>query len=90
MIAAVDDGVGEITAALKQAGLSENKMVVFVGDTGLQNGNCRITPHTAGVAALTARISPAGVRCSANPIRRNVRLRMLRLKAFSGSPAVMK
>jgi len=34
MIAAVDDGVGEIMAAVKAAGLTENTMVVFVGDNG--------------------------------------------------------
>ena len=34
MIAAVDDGVGEIMAAVKRAGLLENTMVVFVGDNG--------------------------------------------------------
>ena len=34
MIAALDDGVGEIMAAVKQAGLLENTMVVFVGDNG--------------------------------------------------------
>jgi arylsulfatase A-like enzyme len=34
MIAAVDDGVGEIMAAVKQAGQLENTMVVLVGDNG--------------------------------------------------------
>jgi len=34
MVAAVDDGVGEIMAAVKQAGLTGNTMVVFVGDNG--------------------------------------------------------
>jgi len=34
MIAAVDDGIGEIVDALKQAGILENTMVVFVGDNG--------------------------------------------------------
>jgi arylsulfatase A-like enzyme len=34
MIAALDDGVGEIMAAVKQAGVLENTMVVFIGDNG--------------------------------------------------------
>jgi len=34
MVAAVDDGVGEIMAAVKQAGLTDNTLVVFVGDNG--------------------------------------------------------
>ena len=34
MIAAVDDGVGEIMASVKQAGLLENTLVVFLGDNG--------------------------------------------------------
>jgi arylsulfatase A-like enzyme len=34
MISALDDGVGEIMAAVKQAGLLENTMVVFIGDNG--------------------------------------------------------
>src|SRR5260370_7520878 len=34
MIAAPDDGVGEIMTAVKQAGLIENTMVVFIGDNG--------------------------------------------------------
>jgi arylsulfatase A-like enzyme len=35
MISALDDGVGEIVAAVKQAGLIENTMVVFIGDNGV-------------------------------------------------------
>jgi arylsulfatase A-like enzyme len=34
MISALDDGVGEIMAAVKQAGVLENTMVVFIGDNG--------------------------------------------------------
>jgi arylsulfatase A-like enzyme len=34
MIAAVDDGIGEIMSTVKQAGLLENTMVIFIGDNG--------------------------------------------------------
>lgn len=34
MIAAVDDGVGEIRQTLKKHGLDENTLIVFVGDNG--------------------------------------------------------
>src|SRR5262249_5871185 len=34
MIAALDDAIGEVMGAVKQAGLLENTMVVFVGDNG--------------------------------------------------------
>ena len=46
-----------------------------------------MTPHTAGVASCTARIRRAGVPCSRKPRSRKARLTMLRLSAFSGSPA---
>ncbi|MEO7650642.1 MAG: sulfatase-like hydrolase/transferase [Bryobacteraceae bacterium] len=34
MIAAVDDGIGEIVKTLKQEGLTGNTMIVFIGDNG--------------------------------------------------------
>ena len=34
MVSALDDGVGEVMGAVKQAGLLENTMVVLVGDNG--------------------------------------------------------
>lgn len=34
MLSALDDGVGEVMGAVKQAGLFENTMVIFIGDNG--------------------------------------------------------
>ena len=37
-ISGIDDGVGEIMAALKRLGLDENTLVIFTGDQGLSGG----------------------------------------------------
>jgi len=51
---AVDDGVGEILAALKENGFDENTLVVFAGDQGWmggQNGFFGMGDHTRPIAA---------------------------------------
>lgn len=53
-VSAVDDGVGEILKALKDAGLDENTLVVFTGDQGWmggQNGFFGMGDHTRPIAA---------------------------------------
>ena len=53
-ISAVDDGVGEILAALEANGLDENTLVVFAADQGWmggQNGFFGMGDHTRPVAA---------------------------------------
>lgn len=48
-ISGVDDGVGEVMAALKELGLDEKTLVVFAGDQGLaagQNGLWGMGDHT--------------------------------------------
>jgi arylsulfatase A-like enzyme len=51
---AVDDGVGEILAALKENGFEENTLVVYAADQGWmggQNGFFGMGDHTKPVAA---------------------------------------